>query len=76
MAARSDCSRRFVARSRGGHSFPNSEPELSEPELPDHYLGYDIEKPEFNRIILVLTPGTRITQTLLKPNRLWPNPLT
>ena len=71
--------------SHGGHNFPNPipEPELHEPiqNYPNPICritisGRKLRKPNLIRVIWVLTPGTRITLTLLESNRLWPNPLT
>lgn len=58
---------------RGGHNFPypNSKPELPEPDpdIPDYYFGYEVEKPEINLGNSGNNPrypNSQIVQTLLK----------
>ena len=52
---------------------PNSNPNYPNPNYPITILGRKLRNPN---LIRILTPGTRIIRTLLKPNRLWLNPLT
>ena len=57
-------------------NYPNLIPNYPNPNYPITISSRKLRNPNLIRVIWVLTPGTRITRTLLKPNRLWLNPLT
>ena len=54
-------------------NYPNPNPNYPNPNYPITISCRNLRKPN---LIRVLTPGTQITRTPLKPNRLWSNPLT
>ena len=57
-------------------NYPNLIPNYPNPNYPITISSRKLRNPNLIRVIWVLTPGTRITWTPLKPNRLWSNPLT
>ena len=57
-------------------NYPNPIPNYLNPNYPINISGRNLRNPNLIRVIRVLTPGIRNTRTPLKPNRLWPNPLT
>ena len=57
-------------------NYPNPNPNYPNPNYPITISGRNLRNPNLIRVIRVSTPGTRITRTPLKPNRLWSNPLT